>query len=216
MQPPGQSEGHGLADPGLAAARARVADVLEQFGRVEFHVVVVAPPDEARNDARARGRTAAIVAGRGALLEEAVEAARDLTIRTFARGGFSGTWAATDMAVSVVRGSDRVAAAQALEGAVIAAVVEDLVDEETLEVLRSTADELVSLRGIPPPGSLSAVASPAAGIVRGTLQVAIVAAVVIVCALVGFGVGSMGGLVVVLVGVGIIAALARRSSIPIP
>ena len=56
------------------------------------------------------------------------------------------------MAVSVARPEDRVAAAIAFEEAVMAAVVEDLVDEETVETLRCTSDDLVSLTGLPSPG----------------------------------------------------------------
>ncbi len=155
-----------MIDPATDAARARVATLLERFTHVELQVVVVAPPDAERRAARDRARTAAIAAGRGELLDEAVAAARDATVRSFARGGFSGTWAATDMAVSVARSSDRVAAGAALEEAVTAAVAEDLVDEETRDVLTSTWDELTRLRGIPSPGSLSAFTAPAAGAIR--------------------------------------------------
>jgi len=155
-----------MSDQRLDAARDRVAAIFDQLSRVELQVVVVTPPDDERRAARERARDAAIVAGRGPLLDEAVRAARDATIRVFALGGFSGTWAATDMAVSVVRASDRVAAEAALEEAVIAAVVQDLVDEDTLDVLRSTWDELARLRGIPSPGSLAAFTAPAAGAIR--------------------------------------------------
>ena len=43
----------------------------------------------------------------------------------------------------------------------MAAVVEDLVDEKTLAILRSTSGELAGLGGIPSPGSLAAIATPA-------------------------------------------------------
>jgi hypothetical protein len=211
MQSPATSDRHAPSDPGLAAARARVADVLDAFTRVELQVVVVSPPDQTRDAARDRARSAAIVAGRGPLLEEAVEAARDLTIRAFARSGFSGTWAATDMAVSVVRAEDRVAVAQAIEEAVTAAVVEDLVDQDTLEVLRSTAGELVSLHGIPAPGSLSTFAAPAAGLVRGPIQIAILAGFIVACAAVAAVAGSvLFGLVVLGVGSALLVVSARR------
>lgn len=201
-------------DPAAAAARDRVRSLLERFTRVELQVVVVASPDATRIAARDRARTAAIVAGRGPLLNEAVALAREATIRAFAQGGFSGTWAATDMAVSVVRASDRVAAASAVEEAMIAAVVEDLVDDDTLEVLRSTWNELVSLRGIPSPGSLSAFASPAATAVRGPLQVTIVAAFVILCVAVGFAIGLAAGLLLLALSLAIVAGLTRRRRQP--
>lgn len=195
-------------DAGAAAARARVAVVFERFTRLELQVVVVGAPDATRQAAVERARAVAIVAGRGALLDEAVGAARELTIRTFARGGFSGTWAATDMAVSVARAEDRVAAAAAFEEATIAAVVEDLVDDEMLEVLRSTWDELARLQGIPSPGSLSAFTAPAAGAARGPFQVAIVVVFVIVSAVIWLRLGAVVGLVVLIVGLGIAARVA--------
>ncbi len=108
-----------------------------------------ASPHEKRAELRPRRPGAA------ALLDEAVAAARDRISRTFAIGGFSGTWAATDMAVSVTRVDDRVAAAAALEEAVTGAVVADLVDPETAEVLGASWAELSGLRAIPAPGSLA-------------------------------------------------------------
>ncbi|MEO8437130.1 MAG: hypothetical protein ABI562_01635 [Chloroflexota bacterium] len=197
-------------DPAVKAARARVETVLDDFSRIELQVVVVAPPDAIRLAARDRARSAAIVAGRGPLLDDAIEAAREITMRAFARGGFSGTWAATDMAVSVVRASDRVAAAAAVEEAVMAAVVEDLADAETLEELHATWDELASLRGIPSPGSLAGFASPAAGAMRGPIQIAVVIAFIVACAAVGFGLGSGAGLIPLAIGIAVVAALLRR------
>jgi methyl coenzyme M reductase alpha subunit len=201
-----------MSDPRPDAARDRVAAIFDQLSRMELQVVVVAPPDVERRAARERARDAAIVAGRGPLLNEAVQAARDATIRVFARGGFSGTWAATDMAVSVVRASDRVAAEAALEEAVIAAIAEDLVDLDTLEVLRSTWDELARLRGIPSPGSLAALAAPAAGTIRAPIQALILAAAVLVLAAVGLGAGVRYGLIIplIIVPLVIVAVLARR------
>src|SRR4051812_35349857 len=86
-------------DPGTAAARERVEALLERIARVNIHVIVVGAPDAARLAARDRARSAAIVAGRGALLDEATGAIQQRTLRAFARTGFSGTWAATDMSM---------------------------------------------------------------------------------------------------------------------
>lgn len=201
-------------DVGADEARARVASVLESFSHLELKVVVVAPPDAVRQAARDRARSAAIVAGRLTLFDEAAAAARDLTIRSFARGGFSGTWAVTDMAVSVVGGRDRVAAAAALEEAVIAEVVEDLVDGETLEILRSTADELMRLREIPSPGSLSSFAAPPAGSIRGPVEVAILLGYASLCVVVWamFGIGF--ALLAFAVGLVLLAGVTRRRRQP--
>jgi hypothetical protein len=140
-------------------ARARVAAILEQAAHVQLDVVVIAPPNAIRIAARDRAIQAALAAGRGALLDQAVDAARDRAARGFAAGGYSGNWAATDMSISVARAPDRVAAAAALEEAVTAAVVEDLVDPETAETLEASWRSLADFRAIPVPGSLSNIGS---------------------------------------------------------
>ncbi len=148
-------------DPGLVAARDRLDDLFESMEHIELQIVVVDPPDHRRLAARDRARTAAIVAGRHALLDEATAGAREVALKGYARGGFSGTWAFTDMAISIATADDRMAAAAALEEAAMAAVVEDLVDAETIRILRTTSDRLADMTGLPPPGSLSGVASGA-------------------------------------------------------
>jgi hypothetical protein len=139
----------------VAAARARVDDLLERLTRVNLQVVVIAPPDGTRRSAQARARSAAADAGRGALFEDAVGAARETVIRAFSRGGFSGTWAANDWSISVATPEDRLAAAAAFEEAAMAEVVQDVVDDDTLEILRASTDELIRSSGVPSPGSLS-------------------------------------------------------------
>ena len=197
-------------DEANAAANARVVELLERITKVELGVVVVAPPDAERMAARDRARAAAIAAGRGPLLDEAMRAAREVTMRSFARAGFSGTWAATEMAVSVARSGDRVAAAAAFEEAAAAAVVEDLVDDETLETLRATSDELGRSVGLPAPGSLSAFAAPAADTTRSPLQVLLVVVFVGICAFIGAVLGLGVGLIPLALGVAVAAVMARR------
>jgi hypothetical protein len=195
------------------AARARVDDLLERLARVDLQVVVIAPPDATRRSAQRRARTAAAAAGRTTLLEEAVTAARETVIRAFSRGGFSGTWAANDWSISVASPSDRVAAAAAFEEAAMAEVVDDLVDDDTLEILRASTDELVRASGMPSPGALSsftrsAVTSPGRG-PRASL---------IVFGIIGLSVWFIAGLglglLTLAVGVGLAMAgerLGRRS-----
>ena len=211
MTAPGTHDG-----PGLDAARARVAALFDDAARVNLGVVVVAPPDETRESAREAATSAAVVAGRDDLLRDATATARDIVLRSFASAGFSGTWAVTEMSMSVASASDRVAAVAAFEEATLAAVTEDLLDHDTLETLRSTWDELTSSRAIPSPGALSSIAAPASGVVRSPIQVAILAGVVLVCAFVGFAVASYAGLIAVFLGVGIVGALARGSGRPAP
>jgi len=202
--------------PGADAARARVDALLRAAARVNLGVVVVTPPDETRAAARDVATSAAIGAGRGSLLRESTAAARDTILQAFAGAGFSGTWAATEMSASVAGAKDRVAAAGAFEEATMAAVVEDLVDDETIDTLRATWDGLVASSAIPAPGALSSIASPAAGVIRGPIQIAVVVALVLVLGAVGFAFGSIVGLIVVFVGVGIVGTFVQRLSRPVP
>jgi hypothetical protein len=195
-----------MNDPATVAARARVAVLLERARRIQLQVVVVAPPDEARLAARDRARAAAIAAGRGRLLDDAIAAARDQTLRAFARSAFSGTWAFTDWSMSVARADDRVAAASALEEAAMAEVVEDLADPETLDILRSTSEELASMAEVPTPGSIAGFGRPAATI-HGLLPLALVGALAIVLVLAGLGGASIVSLAL---GVTLVAGLAQR------
>jgi hypothetical protein len=203
-------------DPGATAARARVERLLEEMTRVDLQVIVVAPPDATRLAAEDRARDAALLAGRDTLLRDATAAVRDATIQLFARAGFSGTWAFTEAAISVATAGDRVAAAAAFEEAAMAAVVEDLVDPETVEVLRSTSDQYERFGGLPSPGSLSAFAAPAGKMISGPLQVAIVVLFVVVCFAFGLFAGSSFGLILLALGVAILAAMARRYRRPGP
>ena len=194
-----------------AAARDRVGDLLERLTRVNLGIVVVAPPDATRNAAQARARAAAVAAGRGDLLDEAVAAAREATIRGFSRAGFSGTWAATDWSISVATAKDRVAAAAAFEEAAMAEAVEDLVDDDTLEVLRASADELARSTGMPSPGSLSALVEPSRVASWGSLRVGTATVLVIVAAAAWFFLGAGFGLVIVTLELGAVGLVTRRN-----
>ena len=203
-------------DPGSDAARARVAALFEHAARVNLSVVVVAPPDETRESARNAATDAAIVAGRSELLREATASAREIVLNGFANAGFSGTWAVSEMSMSVATAADRVAAVEAFEEATVAAIAEDLVDPETLDILGATWDQISSSSAIPSPGALSSIAATAAGVDRSPIQVAILAGVILVCAFVGFAYGSYAGLIAVFLGVGIVGALMSGSSRPAP
>ena len=202
-----------MTDP-VADARDRVEALLERMTRVDLQVVVVAPPDPTRRAARERARTAAIAAGRGALFDEAAAAARDTTLRAFARAGFSGTWAATDMSISVTQASDRVASAAAFEEAAMAEVVEDLVDDETVEVLRSSATELERSAGMPTPGSLSAFARSATISGHGNTRGGLLIGFGIVGAAIWLFVGPGPGLLTIGLGVAAATWLARSRTEP--
>jgi hypothetical protein len=114
------------------------------------------------------------------------------------------------MAVSVTRAEDRVAAAAAFEEAAMAAVVDDLVDDETADILRSTTEGLVDMTGTPTPGSLASFASPPPGAVRGPIEIAALVAFGIVCVLIASIVDLGIGLLVLAGGLALVAFVTRQ------
>jgi hypothetical protein len=92
----------------------------------------------------------------------------------------------------------------------MAAVVEDLVDEDTVEVLRMTSNELARMTGLAPPGSLTAVGSPGVAI-RGRLTPVLVGAFVVILLAGGL---AFGAIVTLALGVAVLAALMRRREQP--
>jgi hypothetical protein len=200
-----------------AEAARRVAWVLEELEHLDLNVVVLAWADAELVEAVDRARGAALTAGRGDLLEAATRSAREIAMRAFSRSGFSGTWAATEMGASVVRPNDRVAAAEAFEAAAIAAVAEDLLDPETLEILREPTEALRRTTGMPAPGALSNFASrgssPAAIGTTDAVQVGLGIAVVVAGILVAFAAGALPiGLIVIASGLALLGSIGRRRS----
>lgn len=197
-------------DVDQADARARVEGELERLKRLDLQVVVVAPPDATRFAARDRARNLASAAGRADMFDTASRAARETALRAFAQAGFSGTWAATEMAVSVTNSNDRLAAAAAFEEAAMAAVVEDLADDDTLEVLRATSNELDRSTGIPAPGSLATFAARSGVTTQGPVGVAVLVLLIVLSAVAWATLGAGVGLLVFALGVAAAAWLARR------
>jgi hypothetical protein len=195
----------------IEAAR-RAAEVLVELPHIDLTVLVLPRPDALLVDAMDRARRAAIAAGRGAMLESGMRAARGVAMQGFSRAGFSGTWAVTDWAVSVVRPGDRVAAVNAFEAAVMAAVAEDLVDDDTIVVLREPTDLLRGATGLPQPGALSNFSTPRTT-PTGALQVGLSIVVVIAGILATFASGGIAaGLVVIAIGFAAVGALGRGRS----
>jgi hypothetical protein len=133
-------------------------------------------------------------------------------MRAFSRSAFSGTWAASEMAASIARPDDRVAAAAAFEAAVIAAVTEDLVDDETIAALREPTEVLERSTGLPQPGSLSTFASPG-GHISDAVPVGAGIAVVIAGILATAAFGTIAaGLIVIAIGFAAVGAIVRGRS----
>jgi hypothetical protein len=194
---------------GVDEAARRVEAALRDLEHLDLNVVVLPRPDDALRDAVDHGRNAAIVAGRRDLLESATRQAREVALRAFSRSGFSGTWAATDMGASVVRAEDRVAAAVAFEAAAMAAVVDDLVDVDTLELLRERTDALRRTTGLKAPGALSNFTS-GSGVSSSGIQVALAIVIVIAGAVLGAVAGSLAiGLLAIGAGLALLGLSGR-------
>jgi hypothetical protein len=114
--------------------------------------------------------------------------------------------------MSVASAADRVAAAAAFEEAAMAAVVEDIVDDETLETLRATAEELDSSTGIPAQGDLSILTRRATSAPNVPLVLGVLLASVALGGVIGVTVGLVFGVIVFGIGGAIGAWLARRRS----
>jgi len=196
-----------------AEAGRRVAILLQELEHLDLNVIVLSRPDEHLVNAVERARDAAIVAGRADLLESATHGAREVALRAFSRSGFSGTWAATDMGASVVRADDRVAAATAFEAAATAAVSEDLIDTDTLEILREPSDALRRTTGLPPPGALSNFTSRGAPGTTDATPVVVAILVVVAGVLVGYLAGALAiGILVIVAGLAALGLVSRRRS----
>ena len=137
------------------AARDRVGATLETARHIELERLIVGRSGPEVDAARRVALTAAGEVGRSELVREAREAALGWASRSFSDRAYSGTWAVTEMSMSVTRAPDRAAVAEALADAVTADAVEDVVDPETLEALRSRWDTIETAGPIPEPGSLS-------------------------------------------------------------
>jgi hypothetical protein len=143
------------ADPATEAARRRAELTLDAARFVDLSRLIVGAAGQEVIAARRRAAAAADEAGRTSIVEEARRAATVWVLQAFAERGYSGTWAATDVAMSVARPADRTATAEALADAVTAAAVEDIVDPTVVDALRGTWDTLDVSSSIPEPGVLS-------------------------------------------------------------
>jgi len=196
------------------AARQRVAATLEAARRVELGRLVIGAPGAEVEAARRRALDAADGAGRSGLVQEARDAAIAYVTQAFSDGSFSGTWAVTEMAMSVTRPGDRAAVAEALADAATADAVEDLVDEETAETLRATWVSIAGAGALSDPSSIANLTSSLAGWSEGRrgwmgLTVAVV------LSLIGLGllaIGQVFGLAFLAVGAVVLRNAIRGRS----
>ena len=181
----------------VEAARGRVGTTLEAARRVELGRLIVGRSSPEVDRARDVAFDAAARAGRSELVREARDAATGWVTRSFSERAYSGTWAVTEMSMSVARATDRASLAEALADAVTADAIEDLVAHDTTDALRARWSTLVDAGSIPDPGSLSGIASALTG---GSSSVS----VAIVILAIGLGVVLTG----TVLGVALFAAVA--------
>ena len=182
---------------------------------VDLTSLIVPAPDGDVVAARRAASDAAKAAERADLLEGVRSAAAGWVLQAFANRGYSGTWAATEYAVSVARPKDRTAVAEALADAVTADVVEDLVDPDIADTLRSTWSVLAESAAIPEPGALNNLTRSIASAPRErpAAQALAVAALVLLAGLLGLAMGQAFGFGLVIAAAVLLAnALRGRAS----
>ena len=140
-----------LSAPGEHAARARVETIFERIDEIGMDSlvdIVITPPDP---DARAamldQVQRTATTCGRLALLDEALGTVRDALVSHMASRLPAGTY--TIQVRRSARVEDRVAVQEAIEDAVLVAVVEDVLDPDVAQAL---AEPGRTLLGLPPLG----------------------------------------------------------------
>jgi hypothetical protein len=129
-------------------ARARVADVLARFERIDpeaLSLIALPTPDAARREAlRAEVDAAAGRTGRTGLLAEAEDEAREIVFRRFSESGFRPQPFGLNWLQSLGTAPDRAATAIAVVDAVAAAVVEDELPDEVVVELTAPFETLVT------------------------------------------------------------------------
>jgi hypothetical protein len=195
----------------VKAARERVGAILDGARYVDLSRLIVGRADPEIDEARRAATVAGDAAGRTALVREARQAATSWVLQAFSQRGYSGTWAATEVAVSVARPADRTAVAEALADAVTAAAVEDLVDAETVDALRSRWDVLDASSAIPEPGALNDLTSSLAetGVSRAGRWSLLAGVVLLLVGVAGLATGTVLGIALFLAGVVVVANSLR-------
>jgi hypothetical protein len=153
----------GAVRTGRDAAARRIERTMARAQHVDLTSLIVGLPGDAVEEARGKATDAAIMAGRGDLVAAARRDASAWVLQAFATRGYSGTWAWTEMSMSVARPKDRAAVAEGLADAVTADAVEDLVEPEIAETLRSTWSVVAESAAIPEPGAISGLTASLVG-----------------------------------------------------
>ena len=187
---------------------------MARAAHVALTSLILGRADDEVATARQTATDAAIVGGRRDLLDRARHDATEWVLQAFAQRGYSGTWAATDVAVSVARPADRTAVAEALADAVTADVVDDLVDPDVSAILRERWSLLDESAGIPEPGTLDTLTrSLTTPRDRSPMQGLLVAALLLLAGFLGLGFGQAFGFALIIGGAVLLAnALRSRPS----
>jgi len=195
----------------VKAARERVGAILDGARYVDLSRLIVGRTDPEIDEARRAATVAGDAAGRTDLVREARQAATSWVLQAFSQRGYSGTWAATEVAVSVARPADRTAVAEALADAVTAAAVEDLVDADTVDALRSRWDVLDASSAIPEPGALNDLTSSLAerGVSRAGRWSLLAGVVLLLVGVAGLATGTVFGIALFLAGTVVVANSLR-------
>ena len=187
---------------------------MARAAHVQLTSLILGAADESVVRARRTATDVATMAGRRALLTEAWGEARGWVLQAFATRGYSGTWAATELSISVARPSDRTAVAEALADAVTADVVDDLVGPETAATLRANWALLARSAAIPEAGSLSNLTTSIASTGRrpGRRTSIVAGVILVIVGFFGFAIDTLAGAAFLIGGLVVLgeALLGRR------
>jgi hypothetical protein len=131
-------------------------DRLDHVGLEDLRLVALPVPDpEERAALLAEIDRAADEGGRGPLVDEARKRTRAAIERAYARHQYEPTWAGLNWGRSLGTTSDRLGLAIAAEDAAVAAVMDDLLDEDTTAALAEPFEHAAGMSGSTTTPSLS-------------------------------------------------------------
>ena len=152
-----------MIQPGNTEADRAAADRLDVFlerldrvGLEDLRLISLPLPDpDERAAALAKVDAAAQAAGLGPLVAEARRRTQDAIVRAYARHQYEPTWAGLNWGRSLGTTRDRLGLALAAEDAAVAAVVGDLLDDDTAAALSERFDHAAGMAGSTGTSSLS-------------------------------------------------------------
>ena len=138
-----------MTDDGLAYGRLDAfLERLDRVGLEDLRLISLPLPDRAlRGTLLTEVDRVAAGAGRKPLVDEARRRTQDAIARAYARHQYEPTWAGLNWGRSLGTTNDRLSLALAAEDAAVAAVMSDLLDDDTVAVLSEPFEHAAGMAG---------------------------------------------------------------------